>query len=74
MQLADFMSERGLDDEDMAARIRARGVSCDRSTINRIRNRKSWLSASLASAIKVETEGLVTADDCLPAALAEARP
>lgn len=60
------MTERKLDDEGMASLIREQGVKCDRTTVLRLRNRKTWLSAPVARALKAATDGLVTADDCLP--------
>jgi hypothetical protein len=72
MHISEFMSDRQLDDESMAALIRAQGVSCDRTTVLRLRNRKTWMSAPLAHALRAATDGLVTADECLPASVLEA--
>jgi hypothetical protein len=65
MQLADFMTERELDDEGMAALVRSSGLSCDRSTISRIRRSKSRPSWDLIACFKALSEGRVSADDFL---------
>ena len=65
MELSKFMTSKGLDDEAIASLIRANGVSCNRSTVSRLRRGKVWLSKDLALAIKSATDGLVTADDFL---------
>jgi hypothetical protein len=68
MKLAAYMAANGLDEEAMAARVREAGAArCDRSTINRLKNGRQWLSSDLARALKVASGGAVTADDCLDA-------
>lgn len=66
MQLSEFMDQHNLRDEDMVARLAARGVKVDRSHINRIRRGKIWPGTRLAAEIKAETGGLVTVDELLP--------
>jgi hypothetical protein len=71
MQLADFMEERGLDDEEMASLVRkASRISCDRSTISRIRRGKSRPSWDLIASLKAISKGRVSADDFLDEARA----
>lgn len=67
MQLARYMELRGLDDEAMAAIIRGpdSAVSCDRSTISRLRRGETWVSKKLALRFREVTDGDVTADDLL---------
>lgn len=62
MQLSEWMTSNGYDDERFGA-----GVKADRVTINRIRrgvNKPSW---DLAGRIKDFTDGAVSANDFLPA-------
>lgn len=63
MTLAEYMDEHDLTDEQMAQKVRALGVKVDRSTINRLRNDKQWLSRDLAAAMPRVTGGKVTAND-----------
>lgn len=66
MQLSDFMSARGLDDEAMAELVRkSSGVSVDRSTISRIRRGKCRPSWDLIACLKSVSKGRVSADDFL---------
>lgn len=63
MQLEEFMSSEGLDDESMAALVRKAGAPCDRSTISRLRRGKVWLSRQMAIALRKATGDRVTAND-----------
>jgi len=68
MQLSEFMAARGLDDEEMAALVRkSGGISCDRSTISRIRRGKSRPSWDLIASLRAISKGRVSADDFLDA-------
>lgn len=61
MKLADWMSQKSFDDDEVAALL-----GTDRATVSRIRrevNKPSW---PLAAKIKAATDGSVTADDFLP--------
>lgn len=64
------MQDRDLDDEAMAALVRdpASGITCDRSTINRIRRGETWVTRKLAKRFLDVSDGLVTPNDLLQAA------
>jgi transcriptional regulator with XRE-family HTH domain len=62
MQLANWMAEHGVRDEDLAEAL---GV--DRSTISRIRRRKQRPSLELAAGIERITKGKVGPFSFLPA-------
>lgn len=58
MHLADYMADRGLDDEAVATSIRR-----SRSTVSRIRRRLVRPDWGTIEEIKKFTKGIVTADD-----------
>lgn len=64
MKLAEFMEDRGLDDEAMAALVRADGVTkCDRTQMSRYRRgvrRPEW---NVIARIRVVTDDAVTGAD-----------
>lgn len=66
MQLSEFMTDRELDDEQMASLVRKSfKLSCDRSTISRIRRGKCRPSWDLIACFKSISKGRVSADDFL---------
>lgn len=63
MKLAHWMTREGLDDEDMAKKVRTRRVKCDRSMIFRYRcgmRRPGWPVIIRIAAV---TNNQVTAND-----------
>lgn len=62
MTLSEFMDARELTDESLAALIREDGTPCDRSTVNRLRNGKIWLSKRIAVRLKSISDGAVSLD------------
>jgi hypothetical protein len=68
MQLSQYMAAQGLDDEEMASLVRKSfKLSCDRSTISRIRRGKSRPSWELIACLRSISKGRVSADDFLDA-------
>jgi len=71
MKLDAYMTANDLDDEAMAQKVRDTGCACDRSTINRLRNGKQWMSKDLAVALPKASGGDVTANDFVPEDLSQ---
>jgi hypothetical protein len=63
MQLADWMIRHDVDDNEMAARLSTRDVTCDRSTVSRYRRKLMRPGWSMIERIKEVTGNKVTADD-----------
>lgn len=62
MKLADWMSREGLDDVAMSDRMKAAGVTIDRTSVSRIRRGKQWPSRDIHAAIHTITLGEVGTD------------
>jgi len=71
MRISDWMESEGITDDDLAARLTAAGVACDRSQISKYRRgviRPRWRVIRL---IRDLSNGAVSANDFLDLETAE---